>query len=72
MESIIVACITEAVTLAWMILSNSKNRAVMEVKLDALTEKVEKHNQVLERTYALEQDMAVAKHDIEEIKRKVA
>ena len=28
--------------------------------------------QVLERTYALEQDMAVAKHDIEEIKGKVA
>ena len=43
----------------------------MEVKLDALTAKVEKHNQVLERTYALEQDMAVAKHDIEEIKGKV-
>lgn len=26
----------------------------MEVELDALTEKVEKRNQVLERTYALE------------------
>lgn len=32
----------------------------MEVRLDALTEKVEKHNQVLGRTYRLEQDMAVA------------
>ena len=42
----------------------------MEVKLDALTEKVEKHNQVLERTYRLEQDMAVAKHDIESLKGK--
>ena len=72
MESIIVACITGAVTLVGVILSNSKSRAVMEVKLDALTAKVEKHNQVLERTYKLEQDMAVAKHDIEEIKGKVA
>ena len=71
MESIIVACITGVVTLIGVILSNSKNRAVMEVKLDALTEKVEKHNQVLERTYALEQDMAVAKHDIESLKGKV-
>ena len=52
MESIIVACITGVVTLIGVILSNSKSRAVMEVKLDALTEKVEKHNQVLERTYA--------------------
>lgn len=43
----------------------------MEVKLDALTEKVEKHNQVLERTYVLEQDMAVAMHDIESLKGKV-
>ena len=70
MESIIVACITGVVTLIGVILSNSKSRAVMEVKLDALTEKVEKHNQVLERTYALEQDMAVAKHDIESLKGK--
>ena len=69
MESIIVACITGVVTLIGVILSNSKSRAVMEVKLDALTEKVEKHNQVLERTYQLEQDMAVAKHDIEEMQR---
>lgn len=71
MESIIVACITDVVTLIGVILSNSKSRAVMEVKLDALTEKVEKHNQVLERTYTFEQDMAVAKHDIESLKGKV-
>ena len=64
MESIIVACITGVVTLSGVILSNSKSRSVMEVKLDALTAKVEKRNQVLERTYQLEQDMAVAKHDI--------
>ena len=72
MESIIAACITEVMALVGVILSNSKSRAVMEVKLDALTAKVEKHNQVLERTYRLEQDLAVAKHDIEEIKGKVA
>lgn len=71
MESIIVACITGVVTLIGVILSNSKSRAVMEVKLDALTKKVEKHNQVLERTYMLEQDMTVAKHDIESLKGKV-
>lgn len=71
MESIIVACITGVVTLIGVILSNSKSRAVMEVKLDALTENVEKHNQVLERTYVLEQDMAVAMHDIESLKGKV-
>lgn len=70
MESIIVACITGVVTLVGVVVSNSKSRAVMEVKLDTLTEKVEKHNRVLERTYRLEQDMAVAKHDIEALKGK--
>ena len=72
MESIVVAVITGVVTLIGVILSNSKSRAVMEVKLDSLTAKVEKHNRVLERTYALEQDMAVARNDIETLKRKVA
>ena len=72
MESIVTAVITGVVTLIGVILSNSKSRAVMEVKLDNLTAKVEKHNQVLERTYALEQSMAVAQNDIEALKRKVA
>lgn len=70
MESIIVACITGVVTLIGAILSNSKSRAVMEVKLDALTGKAEKHNRVLEHTYRPEQDMAVAKHDTESSKGK--
>ena len=65
MESVIVACITGVVTLVGVILSNSKSRAVMELKLDSLTEKVEKHNHLIERTYKLEQDVAVAQNDIE-------
>ena len=36
MESIVVAIITGVVTLVGVVLSNSKSRAVMEVKLDAL------------------------------------
>lgn len=72
MESIIVACITGVVTLVGVVLSNSKSRAVMEVKLDALTEKVEKHNRLVERTYKLEQDMALVQNDLKDIKGKVA
>ena len=69
MESIVVACITGVVTLVGVILSNSKSRAVMELKIDALTEKVEKHNHLIERTYKLEQDVAVAQNDIETLYR---
>ena len=50
MESIIVAIITGVVTLVGVILSNSKSRAVMEVKIDNLTAKVEKHNGMIERS----------------------
>ena len=70
MESIIVACITGVVTLIGVILSNSKNRAVMQVKLDALTAKVEKHNQLIERTYRLEERLSVVRNDIETLKGK--
>ena len=72
MESIVVAIITGVMTLAEVILSNSKSRAVMEVKLDALTEKVEKHNRLVERTYALERDIELVKSDLKTIKGKVA
>ena len=65
MESIVVACITGMVTLVGVILSNLKSRAVMELKIDALAEKVEKHNQLVERTYQLQQDVAVVRNDIE-------
>ena len=76
MESIIVACTTGVVTLIGVILSNSKNRAVMEVKLDALTAKVEKHNQVIERVYELEagadvldERIKVANHRLDDLER---
>lgn len=71
MESIVVAIITGVVTLAGVILSNSKIRAVMEVKIDALTQKVEKHNRLVERTYELERSMAVVRNDVDSLKGKV-
>lgn len=71
MESILAAAITGVLTLVGVLASNSRSRAGMEYKIDALAEKVSKHNQVIERTYALEQDMAVAQNDIETLYRKV-
>ena len=70
MESIVVAIITGIVTLVGVIMSNSKSRAVMEVKIDALTQKVEKHNQLIERTYELERSVAVMRNDVESLKGK--
>ena len=70
MESIVVAIITGIVTLVGVVMSNSKSRAVMEVKIDALTQKVEKHNQLIERTYELERSVAVMRNDVESLKGK--
>lgn len=71
MESIVVALIGGAVTLAGVVLSNSRSRAVMEVKIDELSRRVEKHNCLVERTYRLEQDVAVVKRDVESLEGKV-
>ena len=59
MESVIVACITGVVTLVGVLLSNSKSRAVMEYKIDELSARVEKHNNMIERQQAVERDVAV-------------
>ena len=65
MESIAVALIGGVVTLVGAIVSNSRSRAVMELKIDELTRRVEKHNCLIERTYKLEQDMAVVRRDVD-------
>ena len=42
MESVLAAAVTGVLTLIGVLISNTRSRAVMEVKLDALTSKVEK------------------------------
>ena len=70
MESVAVALITGVLTLAGVLVSNSKSRAVMEEKIEALTRQVEKHNRVIERTYQPERDVAVVRNDVECLKRE--
>lgn len=70
MESIVVALIGGAVTLVGVVLSNSRSRAVMEVKIDELSRRVEKHNCLVERTYRLEQDMAVVRRDVDALEER--
>lgn len=41
----------------------------MEVKIDNLARQVERHNCLVERTYALEQDVAVVKAEIENMRK---
>ena len=69
MESVVAALVTGVLTLAGVLVSNSRSRAVMEVKIDNLTRQVERHNCLIGRTHALEQDVAVVKAEIENMRK---
>ena len=55
-ESIIVALITGALSLLGVYLANRKSAALMEYRLEQLEKKVDKHNNLVERMYAVEED----------------
>ncbi len=70
LESIVVVLIGRAVTLAGVVFSNSRSRAVLEQKVDELSRRVEKHNCLVERTYRLERDAALVKRDVESLEER--
>lgn len=74
-EAIIVALITaaSAVICQLVIAANSRksmrqaqydSQKLLEYKIDKLSERVDKHNTVIDRTYRLEQDYAVVAEQI--------
>lgn len=82
METIIAACISAAASLVVCIVTNhaqnEKTRALMEYKIDELTARVDKHNNLIERTYKLEETSAlheekirVANHRLKDLEGKI-
>ena len=57
-ESISVALIGIIPSVIVAIVSIVSNNAIVKVKLEELEKRVDKHNQVVERTYLLERDQA--------------
>ena len=76
MEVIISSTISAAVTLIVCLISNhsqnEKTRALMKYKLEELTKRVDKHNNTIERTYNLEQRMAVSEEQIRVANHRIA
>lgn len=79
METIIAAAISAATTMVVCMLNNRaqhvKTTALLEYKFEELKKevgkldkKVDKHNQVIERTFILEGQMREAQHDIRDLK----
>ena len=76
MDTIIAAAISAAISAAAAIVvcvitnraQHAKTVALLQYKFDELKKTVDKHNQVIERTYILEGKMAEAQHDIRDLK----
>jgi hypothetical protein len=68
-ETIIVALIAFAGTLAGSFLAQRKTTALIAYRLEQLERKVDKHNNVIERTYILEEKMKVANHRIDDLEK---
>ena len=66
-EEILTALITGGVTLAGVILSNSRSQAVTDTKLEELTREVREHNGFARRVPLLEQQMEAVSADIREL-----
>lgn len=66
-SAIIVAILSLIGTLAGSYLTGNKTIALLEFRLKALEDKVDKHNHVIERTYELEKHIAIHDEQIEDI-----
>lgn len=70
-ESIIVALITSAVTLAGVLISNGKTQAVTRERVDELTREVREHNEFARRMPVVEEQIKVANHRISDLEAEM-
>ena len=67
METIITSIITGGITLAGVLIANSKSQAVMETKVDMLTREVREHNEFARRMPVVEEQIKVINHRIDDL-----
>ena len=67
MDAIVVALISGAVTLAGVLIANSRSQAVTETKLDELTREVREHNHFARRVPVLEEKVKVVNHRLDDL-----
>lgn len=68
---IIVAVITGCITLAGVLVSNSRSQAVTETRLEELTREVREHNNFARRMPVVEEQIKVANHRIADLETNV-
>lgn len=68
LAKILQAIIPGLLSLAGVYMANRKNSALIAYRLEELEKKVDKHNQVVERTFVLEGDVRELQHDVRDMK----
>ena len=71
-ETILVAALSLTGTLAGAYLGNRKSAALVAYRLAQLERKVDKHNQVVERTYALEEAVSLLDERVKVANHRIA
>ena len=67
---ILVALITGGITLCGVIASNNKKQAIIETKLEHLTEEVREHNNFAKRMPVVEEQIKVINHRIDDLEKQ--
>ena len=67
MDAIIAALVSGIVTLAGVLIANSKSQAVTDVKIEELTREVRKHNSFAEKIPVIEEQIKDANHRIDDL-----
>lgn len=67
MDAIIAALVSGLVTLAGVLIANSKSQAVTDVKIEELTREVRKHNSFAEKIPVIEEQIKVTNHRIDDL-----
>ena len=77
METIIAALVSAGAAILVCVINHNKTVALMEFKIDQLTEQVRKHNNLVERMYKVEEQtsiqeekLKVANHRIDDLERR--
>ena len=68
-ETIVVALITAGFAFLGVYVSNRKQTALVSYRLEKLEEKVDKHNNVVERMYRLEEQVKNLQSELEELRK---
>lgn len=70
MEAVIAAVITGAMTLAGVLIANSRAAAVTETKLEELTREVRQHNNFARRMPVVEEQIKFINHRLRNLEQK--